>query len=215
MKRNTTLPIKNIEESKKLIDVALGREYADLSIINPTLLNVYTGELLDKCSIHIKGKWIAYVGKDTKDRIGKKTKVINAEGKTVIPSLIDGHTHLAWMYSVSEFLKYAMKGGTTTIITETLEPFPVSGYEGVVDFLDSLKDQPIKILATAPPMVSISRSAHGISVETLRKFLDRDDIIGLGESYWQSAIQDPDSMLPLFEETLLSGKSLVGHSAGA
>ena len=82
MKRNTTLPIKNIEESKKLIDVALGREYADLSIINPTLLNVYTGELLDKCSIHIKGKWIAYVGKDTKDRIGKKTKVINAEGKT-------------------------------------------------------------------------------------------------------------------------------------
>jgi len=119
------------------------------------------------------------------------------------------------MYSVSEFLKYAMKGGTTTIITETLEPFPVSGYEGVVDFLDSLKDQPIKILATAPPMVSISRSAHGISVETLRKFLDRDDIIGLGESYWQSAIQDPDSMLPLFEETLLSGKSLEGHSAGA
>lgn len=215
MKRNITLPIKNTEESKKLMDVALGLEYADLSIINPRLLNVYTGELIDRCSIHIKGKWIAYVGKDTKERISKKTRVINAEGKTVIPGLIDGHTHLAWMYCVGEFLKYAMKGGTTTIITETLEPFPVSGDAGVVDFLDSLRDQPIKILATAPPMVSISQAARGISIETLRKLLARDDIIGLGESYWQAIIQEPDRMLPLLEETLLSGKSLEGHSAGA
>lgn len=215
MTRNKSLPIKSAKESKELIDVALGREYADLAIINADLLNVYTGELLDQCSIHIKGKWIAYVGKDTKERIGKKTKVINAEGKTVVPGFIDGHTHLAWMYSVSEFLKYAMKGGTTTIVTETLEPFPVSGYEGVIDFLDSLKDQPIKILATAPAMVSISQTTRGISIETLKKLLARDDIIGLGESYWQAAIQEPDQMLPIYEETLLSGKSLEGHSAGS
>jgi len=215
MTRNKSLPIKGAKESKELMDVALGREYADLAIINANLLNVYTGELLDQCSIHIKGNWIAYVGKNTKERIGKKTKVINAEGKTVVPGFIDGHTHLAWMYSVSEFLKYAMKGGTTTIVTETLEPFPVSGYEGVIDFLDSLKDQPIKILATAPPMVSISQTTRGISIETLKKLLARDDIIGLGESYWQATIQEPDQMLPVYEETLLSGKSLEGHSAGA
>ncbi len=215
MTRNKSLPIKGAKESKELMDVALGREYADLAIINANLLNVYTGELLDQCSIHIKKNWIAYVGKDTKERIGKKTKVINAEGKTVVPGFIDGHTHLAWMYSVSEFLKYAMKGGTTTIVTETLEPFPVSGYEGVIDFLDSLKDQPIKILATAPPMVSISQTTRGISIETLKKLLARDDIIGLGESYWQATIQEPDQMLPVYEETLLSGKSLEGHSAGA
>jgi len=215
MTKNKSLPIKTTKESKELIDVALGREYADLAIINANLLNVYTGELLDQCSIHIKGKWIAYVGKDTKERIGKKTKVINTEGKTVVPGFIDGHTHLAWMYSVSEFLKYVMKGGTTTIVTETLEPFPVSGYEGVIDFLDSLKDQPIKILATAPAMVSISQTTRGISIETLKKLLARNDIIGLGESYWQAAIQEPDQMLPIYEETLLSGKSLEGHSAGS
>jgi len=108
-----------------------------------------------------------------------------------------------------------MVGGTTTIITETLEAFPVAGYEGVVDFLASLSDQPIKIFATAPAMVSISKKARGISRETLKKLLGRDDILGLGESYWQTVIQEPEEFLPIFEETLCFGKRLEGHSAGA
>jgi adenine deaminase len=64
-------------------------------------------------------------------------------------------------------------------------------------------------------MISISNSARGISEETLQKLLDRDDIVGLGESYWQAVLQDPDMVLPRFEQTLLAGKTLEGHSAGA
>jgi len=136
-------------DSEKLIKVALGREKADLVVINGRIVNVFTKEILDNSSVSIKGKWIAAVDNDLKYTIGTKTKVIDARGKTVIPGLIDGHTHLAWLFTVCEFLKYAMKGGTTTIITETLEPFPVSGYDGVVDFLESVKDQPIKSFSTA------------------------------------------------------------------
>ncbi|MBW2249384.1 MAG: adenine deaminase [Deltaproteobacteria bacterium] len=201
--------------SEKLINVALGKEKADLAIVNARLVNVFTKEILDNSSVSIKGKWIAAVGSDLKYSIGAKTEVVDAGGKTIIPGLIDGHTHLAWLYTAYEFLKYAMKGGTTTIITETMEPFPVSGYDGVVDFLESLKDQPIKIFSTAPFMASISDAARGISTEILKKLLSRDDIIGLGESYWQSVLQQPDLSLPILRETLLSGKSLEGHSAGA
>jgi len=202
-------------DSEKLINVALGKEKADLAIVNARLVNVFTKEILDNSSVSIKGKWIAAVVSDLKYSIGVKTKVIDAGGKTVIPGLIDGHTHLASLYTACEFLKYAMKGGTTTIITETMEPFPVSGSDGVVDFLDSLKDQPIKIFSTAPFMASISDAASGISIETLKKLLSREDIIGLGESYWQSVLQRPDLSLPILRETLLAGKSLEGHSAGA
>ncbi|MDY6791690.1 MAG: adenine deaminase C-terminal domain-containing protein [Thermodesulfobacteriota bacterium] len=201
--------------SEKLIKVALGKEQADLAIVNARLVNVFTSEILENSTVSIKDKWIAAVGNDLKHSIGTKTQVIDAGGKTVIPGLIDGHTHLAWQYTAYEFLKYAMKGGTTTIITETMEPFPVSGYEGVVDFLDSLKDQPIKIFSTAPFMASISDAARGIAIETLNKFLSRDDMVGLGESYWQSVLQHPNGSLPILHETLLSGKSLEGHSAGA
>jgi adenine deaminase len=119
---------------KKLINVTLGKEKADLAIINATILNVYTGELLDHHSVTIKGEWIAYVGKNPDDSIGPHTNVIDAKCKTIIPGLIDGHAHLAWVFNISEFLLYAMQGGTTTIITETMEAFPVMGYKGYQDF---------------------------------------------------------------------------------
>jgi adenine deaminase len=215
MTRHGLLSIEGTDRAEELINVTLGREKADLAIINATILNVYTGELLENHSVAVKGEWIAYVGDEPEDTIGPQTNIIDAKGKTIIPGLIDGHTHLVWLFTASEFLRYAMVGGTTTIITETMEAFPVTGYEGVVDFLASLSDQPIKIFANAPAMVSISKKARGISKATLRKLLARDDILGLGESYWQVVIQEPDEFLPIFEETLRFGKRLEGHSAGA
>lgn len=215
MTKTGFLTPKTVEETAQLIKVALGQEEADLAVINAKVVNVYTGELLEKQSITVKGKWIAYVGQHAEDAVGTNTKVIDAMDQTIIPGLIDGHTHIAWMFTPAEFLKYAMTGGTTTVVTETLEPYPVCGYEGVVDFLESLKDQPIKMLATAPAMVSISSAARGISEKDLAKLLARDDIIGLGESYWQSILQNPEDILPRFQQTLLAGKTLEGHSAGA
>jgi adenine deaminase len=215
MKRHGLLSTEGADGAREVINVTLGKEKADLALINGTVLNVYTGELLKNHSVAVKGQWIAYVGAEPGDAIGPQTSIIDAKGKTIIPGLIDSHTHLVWLFTASEFLRYAMAGGTTTIITETLEAFPVAGYEGVVDFLASLTDQPIKIFATAPAMVSISKKARGISRETLKKLLARDDILGLGESYWQSVIQKPEEFLPIFEETLCLGKRLEGHSAGA
>jgi len=206
---------KSVSETMQLMKVALGDEKADLAIVNATIVNVYTGEIIENQGIGIKGPWIAYVGKNLTDAIGPDTEVIDAGGYTIIPGLIDGHTHIAWLYTTSEFLKYVIPGGTTTVVTETLEPYPASGYAGVVDFLESLKDQPIKVLATAPAMVSISETARGMPPEILQKLLARDDVIGLGESYWQAVLQEPGLTLPLFEQTLLAGKSLEGHSAGA
>lgn len=215
MTEKRPLFLNDTRDSKTLMQVALGQEKADLAIVNAKLVNVYTGELVKNCTISIKGKWIAYVGQDQQHTIDSKTEIIDAGGKTIIPGLIDGHTHLSWLSTAGAFLEYAMKGGTTTIVTETLEPFAVAGYEGIIDFLDSLNDQPIKILATAPVMISISHAARGISEETLQKLLERNDIIGLGESYWQAVLQEPEAVLPLFEQTLRAGKTLEGHSAGA
>ncbi|MGD9326488.1 MAG: adenine deaminase C-terminal domain-containing protein [Desulfobacterales bacterium] len=206
---------KTPQETSQLMKVALGEEKADLIVVNANVVNVYTGEILPNLGIAIQGKWIAYVGENAEDSIGPQTKVIDADGQTIIPGLIDGHTHIAWMFTVAEFLKYTIAGGTTTIVTETLEPFFVCGYEGVNDFQESLKDQPIKILATAPALVSISRTARDMPPEILAKLLNRDDILGLGESYWQGVLQAPEQVLPRFEQTLAAGKTLEGHSAGA
>ncbi|MGD9236291.1 MAG: adenine deaminase C-terminal domain-containing protein [Desulfobacterales bacterium] len=206
---------RHSDESKTLMQVALGQEKADLAVINARLANVYTGEILDDFAVSTKGRWIAYLGRNPEGTIGPRTKVIDADGQTVIPGLIDGHTHLSWLCRIDEFLKYAARGGTTTIVSETLEVFPVGGLKGLMDYLDSFQNQPVKIWATAPVMISISKAARGISRKDLQKLLEREDIIGLGESYWQAVLQDPDWLLALFEQAQKAGKTLEGHTAGA
>ena len=203
------------QPKEKLIDVALGNAPGDLAFVNARLVNVYTGEILDSQSVVTCGERIACVGTDVGYAIGETTAVIDAEGATLIPGLIDGHTHIAWLSTANEFLKFAAVGGTTTIVTETLEPYPVAGLAGVLDFLDSLKDQPVKFFATAPSMVSTSQAAMGIDPDDLESLLARKEIVGLGESYWQGVLQNRDVIEPIFAATRACGKKLEGHSAGA
>ena len=205
------------KEMQNLLKVALGDQKADLAIVNGDLVNVYTGELLHDWSVAVKGDRIAYVGDNAGHTIGPETKVIDASGKIIIPGLVDSHTHLLYLYHPSEFIKHAMPGGTTTIITETMEiAFPL-GIQGIVDFLDLTKEQPIKMFATAPPMSTISPTAEKLAIDakTLRKLLKREDILGLGETYWSSLFDGNDRIFGLFAETLAAGKKLEGHSAGA
>ncbi len=204
-----------VKEAKNLMRVALGNEKADLAIVNARLANVYTGEVLDNQAVAVKGEWIAYVGETPQDSIGPKTIVIDAGGMTIIPGFIDGHAHLAPMFDACEFSKYAIKGGTTTVIAETMEAFPMGGYEGVLDYMESFSNQPLKVLFTATAMVSISRTCNGMPAGTLKKLLRRADILGFGESYWQAVLQHPNHFLPLYRQTLRHGKLIEGHSAGA
>ncbi len=204
----------NAEERAALMRVALGVESADTVILNGSVVNVYTGEIVENCPVSIKGKWIAAVGPDAASAAGESTLVLDAAGKTLAPGLIDGHTHM-WFQTIEALLPYVIKGGTTTIIAETMEFFPVAGYEGVAEFLDSMKDQPIKILGTAPAMISTSKALRGVSRGVLERLLERDDIVGLGESFWHAVLQSPDAMVPLFQSVLDRGKRLEGHSAGA
>ncbi|MCG6893673.1 MAG: amidohydrolase family protein [Desulfobacteraceae bacterium] len=214
--RSGKLPRLTEEERRRLMRTAMGEENADLVMTGARLVNVYSGEILQKQCIAICGEWIAYVGTDCGHLIGAGTDVMDLQGRTVIPGLIDGHTHLAWLLPIHEFVIHAMQSGTTAVVTETMEPFPVGGLPGVVDFLDALEGQPIKLWATAPPMMSISRTARGISPEDLGRLLARETVLGLGESYWQAVVlQETDRMLPLFQQTLSAGKCLEGHSAGA
>ena len=211
------MPAANREKMQELIKVALGEAEADLAIVNGSIVNVYTGEVLTGDTVLIKGNKIAYVGKDADKSIGASTRVIDAAGKTLIPGLIDGHTHIDCEYPASELVRYAMKGGTTTIITETSNiAFPL-GYQGVVEFLRTIQNQPVKIFITISPMVTISPSSeeHAITVDELRKLLRRKEVIGLGESYWAPVIEGDQRVLALITEALKAGKIVDGHSSGA
>jgi adenine deaminase len=215
MMPKNSIPFKTVDVMQPLMRVALGEAPADLVVLNADLVNVYTGEIQKRMGVAVKGPWIARVAAEVGDTVGPATRVIDAAGRTLVPGLIDGHTHLAWTFTAAAFIPYAAAAGVTTVVTETLEAYPVAGLAGVVDFLDSFREQPIRILATAPAMVSISSAARGISRADLARLLERDDVLGLGESYWQAVLQAPDTFLPAFEEAHRFGKLIEGHSAGA
>jgi adenine deaminase len=139
-----------------LTKVALGEEEADVAIVNGIILNVYTGETLEGDCVLIKGDKIAYVGKYAKRGIGKSTQIIDAAGRILIPGFIDGHTHTDYLFSSHEISRFAIKSGTTSIITEAAEISFRTGYRGICEFLKSTQAQPVKFWFTLPPMGTIS-----------------------------------------------------------
>ncbi len=198
-----------------LMEVALGRRPADLVLHNCTLVNVYTAEIQAQRLIAVKDGWIAYCGPHEQTILETAKERIDLAGKTVIPGLIDGHTHMSWLFDVAPLVEGIMAGGTTTVITETLEPYPVCGLDGVLDFLDALAGQPIKLFASAPAMVSPSPTCRGIDPAHLQTLLKRPEILAIGESYWQGVTQDPELFAPLLAAAAATGKQVEGHSAGA
>ncbi len=77
-----------------LVDVAMGRLPADLVIKNGKWVSVQSGEILHGSDVAVKNGRIAYVGEDASHTIGKKTKVIDAKGRYLVPGLLDGHMHV-------------------------------------------------------------------------------------------------------------------------
>lgn len=207
----------SIKDMQNLKNVALGLDKADIVISNGTLVDVYSGTLLHNYSVAIKGEWIAAIGRDLEHDKGKDTQILDACGKIIAPGFIEGHTHLNYLFSPENFLRQAMAGGTTTIVTESGEIIYTAGLKGLLQLLESWRAQPIKVYATIPPALNLSKSGHAIwpSIAQMKKLLRREDIVGVGESYWQMVLSGNDHLPPLAEEALRLGKTVEGHTAGA
>ena len=142
-------------------------------------------------------------------RIGAGTRTIDAGGRTLIPGLIDGHTHANFIYSISELIRYALPDGTTGVITEAIDFAVNLAYAGLVEFLDSMKTQPMKFYLTLPAWTVNSPLAKeiAISIGELRRLLRRREVIGLGEVYWGAATEGDEQVLDFISAALDAGKA--------
>ena len=201
----------------ELIDVALGKEKAELVIKNGSLLNVYTGEILDGFSVAIKGEKIAYVGRDADHTIGAETRVIMAKNQVLIPGFIDAHAHMFAFCRVDEAVKYAIKGGTTTVITEVIDTFFHVGYPGLREFMEAAKIQPIKIFMLLPgsPFIGESPKKQQLTGEEADSLLKQSEVLGVGEIYWPYVLRKDENALMLISKALTQNKRVEGHGAGA
>ena len=205
-----------VEVSRTLAKVALGEAFADVVIKNGTLVNVYSGELLEHMDVAVAAGRIAYVG-NADHTIGAQTVVIDATGKYMSPGFLDGHMHVeSTMLSVTEFAKAALAKGTTGIFMDPHEIANVFGTEGVRLMHEEGQQLPLKVFTTFPSCVpattDLEDAGASLEVTDIKEGLQWDNVVGLGEVMnFPGVVYGDPKMCGEIEETIKSGKTVTGH----
>src|SRR5512141_48686 len=202
-----------------LVDVAMGRLPADLVIQNGQWVSVQAGEIIPGSDIAIVDGHIAYVGSDASHAIGKKTKVIEAKGRYLVPGLLDGHMHVeSGMVTVTEFVRAVAVRGTTGMFIDPHEIANIFGLKGVKLMVDEAQQQPIHVWVQMPSCVP---SAPGfetpgaqIGPKEVAQAMKWKGIIGLGEMMNYPGVAMGDKkMIEELSVTHAHGKTIGGHYA--
>ncbi|HEX7620356.1 MAG TPA: adenine deaminase [Anaerolineales bacterium] len=204
-----------------LIDVAMGRKPADLVLCKGTWVCVQSGEFVPNTDVTIKDGRVAYVGPDASHTIMKDTRVINAEGKYLVPGLLDGHMHVeSGMLTVTEFVRAVLPHGTTGMFIDPHEIANVFGLKGVKLMADEAAQQPVHIWVQVPSCVPSSPEFETpgaeITAEDVAEAMQWENVIGLGEMMNYRGVAAGDSkMLAELEIARIAGKVIGGHYASA
>ena len=205
--------------TRTLVDVAMGRKKADLVVKNGQWVCVQSGEILPGTAIAVVGDRIAFVGEDASHTIGDETIVIDAEGKYLVPGLLDAHMHVeSGMVTITEFVRAVAPRGTTGMFIDPHEIANVFGLEGVRLMADEAEDQPIHVWVQIPSCVpsapGLETPGSSIDAEDVAEAMNWDRIIGLGEMMNFPGVYFSDQkMHDEMAATRAAGRVIGGHYA--
>lgn len=207
------------EVTQQLVDVAMGRQAADLVIQNGRWVNVHSGEIIPNTSVAIKGSRIAYVGEDAGHTIGDETQVIEANGRYLIPGLCDAHMHVeSGMVTVTEFTRAVIPHGTTSMFIDPHEIANVLGLQGVKLMHDEAMQMPINVYVQMPSCVpsapGLETPGASIGPTEVAEAMQWPNIIGLGEMMnFPGIFLGDGNMHAEVAETMKVNKTVGGHYA--
>lgn len=205
--------------TRALVDTAMGRVPADLVIRNGQWVSVQSGEIVPKTDIAVKDGRVAYVGNDASHAIGKKTKVIEANGRYLVPGLLDGHMHVeSGMVTVTEFVRAVAVRGTTGMFIDPHEIANVFGLRGVKLMVDEAQKQPIHVWVQMPSCVpsapGLETPGASIGPKEVATAMKWKGIIGLGEMMnFPGVFMGDTKMLDEMAITHANNKVIGGHYA--
>ncbi|MFN8427568.1 MAG: amidohydrolase family protein, partial [Anaerolineales bacterium] len=205
--------------TRALVDTAMGRVPADLVIRNGQWVSVQSGEIVPKTDIAVKDGRVAYVGNDASHAIGKKTKVIEANGRYLVPGLLDGHMHVeSGMVTVTEFVRAVAVRGTTGMFIDPHEIANVFGLRGVKLMVDEAQKQPIHVWVQMPSCVpsapGFETPGASIGPKEVATAMKWKGIIGLGEMMnFPGVFMGDTKMLDEMAITHANNKVIGGHYA--
>jgi len=200
-----------------LVDVAMGREPADLVIRKGKWVSVQSGEIIPDTDIAIVSGHIAYVGEDASHCIGANTGIVEAEGRYLVPGLLDGHMHIeSGMVTVTEFVRAVAPRGSTGLFVDPHEIANIFGLKGVKLMVDEARQQPIHVWVQMPSCVpsapGLETPGASIGPDEVAEAMTWPGIIGLGEMMnFPGVFNGDEKMLAELAATRVAGKVIGGH----
>src|SRR5918998_2025793 len=207
------------EVAPRLIDVATGRSPADLVVRRGRWVNVHSGEIIPGTDVAVAAGRFAYAGPDAIHAIGEDTRLIEAEGRYLVPGLCDGHMHVeSGMVTVTEFARAVIPHGTTTMFIDPHEIANVLGLPGVKLMHDEAAGLPINVLVQMPSCVpsapGLENAGACLGPDEVREALAWPNMIGLGEMMNFPGVAAGDArMLGEIAATQAARMTVGGHYA--
>ncbi len=196
---------------RRRIAIAQGQYPPSLVLGGGSVLNVFTGELIE-ADVAIDAGFIAGVGS-----FPEATERIDVSGRIVTPSFIDPHIHMesSLLWS-TEFARAVVPHGTGAIVTDPHEIANVAGLPGVAAFHDATRNLPLSVFFTAPSSVPASPHERGgaeMSTGDIAEMLAWPETVALGEMMNVPGVlgAEPEIAARIWAT---GGKPVDGHAPG-
>ena len=213
-------PIKPWSQSAPtLVDVAMGRRFADLVVRQGRWVNVHSGEIIAGTDLAIVEGRFAYCGPDASHCIGPDTIVVEAQGRYLVPGLCDAHMHVeSGMVTVTEFCRAVIPHGTTSMFIDPHEIANVLGLAGVRLMHDEAAAMPTNVYVQLPSCVpsfpGLEHAGAAFQAADFAEAIQWPNIIGLGEVMnFPGVIANDPIMVAAIAATANAGKTVGGHYA--
>lgn len=195
---------------KHRIDVAAGREPADLLIENARIVSVFADKIFNS-SVAIADGVIAGFGNY------RARKKIDVKGGYLSSGLIDSHLHIeSTLLSPAEFARCVVPRGTTSVVADPHEIANVLGAAGIKWMLNASEGLPLDIYIVLPSCVPASKfesSAQKLGAAELKLLAKLPRVIGIGEvmDFPNVIAANPELLAKI---RLIPGMRVDGHAPG-
>ena len=205
----------NRKLNKKLhvVEVAAGRQKADLVLKNATYVNVFCNQL-SRGDIAVASGLIAGMGGHYEGEVE-----VDMSGKLVLPGFVDAHIHLeSSLVSPKEFAKAVLPHGTTTVITDPHEIANVMGTDGIEYMLQATEDLPLDVrfmLPSCVPATPLDESGANLDYRAIDSFYEHNRVEGLAEMMNYVGVANADEqVLEKIVAAQAHHKKIDGHAPG-
>lgn len=194
-------------------------ESVSLLIRNAKVFNTYLKRFIP-ADVSVKDGRFYYIDRK-RDTDFQAEAVLDADGKYMIPGLVDIHMHIeSSMMTPEPFGDCVAAYGVTTIVSEPHEMANVKGTRGVLEMISAAKDAPIDIFYGIPSSVpstneKLETTGGIIDCGAMKHLLNEEDVVCVGEIMnYRQIIRENDLEITKFLDYLCKehpGYVIEGH----